>query len=300
VTAYEQLVWRTPLIDFPGYRGLRLKMESLQRGGSFKIRGAARRLDALTAEETRRGVVAASAGNHGIGVAAAGRALGIPVQVFVPTTAPEVKRNGITALGAEVIVQGENYQGAEDAAKRRANERGLAFISPFDDPWVMLGNGGALAEEILAEAPATKRIVCPVGGGGLVAGIADIVTSLGVAVVGVQPAGNCAMHQSLALGWALTRYDGDPTCAEACEGGVADSTFEVCKNQGVTTTLVDEESIKRAVARMYRLGFLVETSAAVALAGVFEGLIDPTPGTVVVVTGRNIDAERLDEILRTY
>jgi threonine dehydratase len=300
MSAYEELVRRTPLVDLPGFRGVRLKMESLQRTGSFKIRGACRRLDALTPDEARRGVVTASAGNHGLGVAAAGRALGVGVEVVVPETTPDMKKSGIAALGAEILVAGANYQGAEDTAKRRAAERGVAFISPFDDPWVMLGNGGMLAEEILADAPATKRIVVPVGGGGMIAGIADIVTGLGVGVVGVQPAGNCAMHQSLALGWALTRYDGDPTIAEGCEGGVAESTFEICKQHGVTTTLVDEDSIRRAVARMFRLGFVVEPSAAVAVAGIFEGAVEAAAGTVVVVSGANIDAERLDEILRSH
>src|SRR5262249_56289957 len=108
---------------------------------------------------------------------------------------------------------------------------------------VMLGKGGMLAEEILADSAAVKRIVVPVGGGGMVAGIADIVTGLGVSVVGVQPAGNCAMHQSLALGWALTTYDGDPTIADGLEGAVAGSAFEICKQHGATTTLVDEHAI---------------------------------------------------------
>ncbi len=299
MSAYEELVRRTPLVDLPGFRGVKVKLESLQRTGSFKIRGACRRLDAMTSDERRRGVVAASAGNHGLGVAAAGRALGLPVEVVVPETAPEIKRQGIAALGAHVVVDGAAYQEAEDAAKRRASLTGAVFVSPFDDPWIILGNGGSLAEEILADAPGTKRIVCPVGGGGMIAGIAEIVVSIGVAVVGVQPAGNCAMHQSLQLGWALTRYDGDPTIAEGCEGAVAESTFAICKEQGVTTTLVDEDAIRRAVARAYKLGFIVEPSAAVALAGIFEGAVEAAPGTVVVVTGGNIDADRLDAMLRS-
>jgi threonine dehydratase len=300
MSAYDRLVRRTPIIDLPGVPGVRLKMESLQRTGSFKIRGACRRLDALTADESRRGVVAASAGNHGLALAAAGRALGVHVEVVVPEGTPEVKRHGMEVLGADVVVEGTGYQQAEDAAHRRSKAQDTVYVSPFDDPWIMLGNGGAVAEEILATEPGTKRIVCPVGGGGMIAGIADVVTGLGVKVVGVQPSVNCAMHQSLALGWALTRYDGDPTIAEGCEGGVAESTFAICKERGVTTTVVDEDAIRRAVARMYRHGFIVEPSAAVALAAIFEEVIEAVPGTVVVVSGGNVDASRLDEIIGLY
>jgi threonine dehydratase len=300
VSAYDRLVRKTPIIDLPGVPGVRLKMESLQRTGSFKIRGACRRLDALTADEARRGVIAASAGNHGLALAAAGRALGVHVEVVVPEGAPEIKRRGIEVLGADVIVQGAGYQEAEDYAKKRCRAEDSVYVSAFDDPWIMLGNGGAVAEEILAAQPGTKRIVCPVGGGGMIAGIADVVSSLGVSVVGVQPSGNCAMHQSLMLGWALTRYDGDPTIAEGCEGGVAESTFAICKERGVTTTVVDEDAIRRAVARMYRLGFIIEPSAAVALAAIFEDTLEPCPGTIVVVSGGNVDASRLDEIIGLY
>jgi threonine dehydratase len=171
------------------------------------------------------------------------------------------------------------------------------FVSPFDDPLVMRGNGGLLAEEVLAEAPATRTLVCPVGGGGLVAGMAGAVAGRGVAVIGVQPEANCAMHDSLARGRALVRYDGGPTMAEGCEGGVAESTFAVCRDRGVMVRLVPEPAIARAVVRAYRSGLLVEPSAAVALAGVAEGVVPAVDGTVVVVSGRNLDEEKLDALL---
>src|SRR5262249_32664798 len=155
-------------------------------------------------------------------------------------------------------VAGADYQAAEDRARARAAETGAVFVSPFDDPEIMAGNGGELAAELLEQAPGTRRVVCPVGGGGLIAGIADAPGGRDIAVVGVQPAANCAMHESLALGRALVEYQGGPTLAEGCEGAVADSTFAVCRDRGVTTCTVSEDAIRSAVARAYRLGFVVE------------------------------------------
>ena len=289
------LVRRTPLVPLPGVPGVSLKLESLQRTGSFKIRGATLKLEALDAGERKRGVVAASAGNHGLGVAAVAQALGIRAEIFVPATAPEVKRRGIAAFGAEIVLAGNDYQAAEDAAHERAATSGAVYVSAYDDPLIMRGNGGTLAEEILAQAPGTRRILCPVGGGGLIAGMADALEGRSVDLIGVQPEVNCAMHESLKLGRALTRYEGGATLAEGCEGAVAESTFAICRDRGVAIRTVSESAIRRAVARAYRLGFVVEASAAVPLAYVFDA--GALPDSVVVVSGGNIDAELLDRLI---
>jgi threonine dehydratase len=295
------LVRHTPLVAFPGRDGVRAKLEQLQRTGSFKLRGAMLRLQALGADERRRGVVAASAGNHGLGVAAAARALGIRACVVVPATSPEVKRRGIAALGAEVIEGGAGYDDAEVTARRRAAERDAVFVSPYDDPWVQRGNGGTLAEELLADAPDVTQVVCPVGGGGLVGGLAEVLAPRGVAVVGVQPAANCAMYESLADGRARVTYAGRPTLAEGCEGAIAESTFALARRHGVRVVLVSEEAILRAMAFAYRRGgWIVEPSAAVAIAGVLEGVVPPSPRTVVVVSGGNADPDLLDRGLREF
>ncbi len=291
------MIRRTPIVPLAGSAGVSLKLESLQRTGSFKLRGATRKLASLSADERRRGVVTASAGNHGLGVAAAARELGIAATVLVSGQAAEVKRRGIAALGATVEVGGPDYQAAEDAARRRAAETGAVFVSAFDDPEVMRGNGGDLAVEILEQAPGTRRIVCPVGGGGMIAGIATAVAGRPVEVAGVQPEANCAMRDSLRLGRALVRYEGGATLAEGCEGAVAESTYAVCRDRGVGIVTVSEDGIRRAVARAYRLGLVVEPSAAVALAAFWDGALPAAPGTVVVVSGGNIDAALLDELL---
>ncbi len=287
----------TPLLDAPAL-GCALKLESLQRTGSFKLRGAATRIAAITDEERRRGVIAASAGNHGQGVALAARALGIKARVIVPSTTPRVKREAIAALGAELGVEGASYEQAEAHARALAGESGAIFVSPFDDDLVIEGNGRWLGEELLAQRPDTRTVVVPVGGGGLCSGLASVCAPRGVAVIGVQPATNCAMHDSLVAGRALTTYDGGATRCEGLEGPVAERTFRLVREHGVRVVLVDERAILAAIAFAWRaLGLLVEPSAAVGIAALREGLIAPSPSTVVVLTGSNVEPDLVDEAL---
>jgi threonine dehydratase len=306
VGAFEKLVRKTPLLRsallserFGGE--VWLKLECLQRTGSFKLRGACLRLDAMNEDERARGVIAASAGNHGLGIAAASRHLGIWAEIVAPTTSPRVKRDAIEGLGAEVVVWGASYDEAERVARQRAAKRNAVFVSPFDDDLVIRGNGFTLGEEIFAELSALGQIVCPVGGGGLVGGLAMALAPRGVKIMGVQPAGNCAMRRSLDLGRALIDYQGEPTLAEGCEGGVAERTYEMARSHRVSVVLVDEPAIRDAMAFAYReLGVVIEASAAVALAGVLQNAIRPIPGaaTVVVLSGGNVEPDLLDQILR--
>src|SRR6188768_301701 len=209
----------TPLIPAPAL-GRRtgadvwLKLENLQRTGSFKLRGAAARIAALALRvqagtEPKPRVIAASAGNHGLGVALAARAFDIDATVLVSAQTPEVKRAGIAALGARVEVGGATYDEAEAAARQRTTaDPGLVFVSAFDDDYVIAGNGGLLAREILAQLPDVQAIVAPVGGGGLAGGIGVEVVPRGIKLLGVSPEVNCAMKRSLDEGRAYTTYDG--------------------------------------------------------------------------------------------
>src|SRR5262245_57684603 len=159
---------RTPLVAAPALgQGVWLKLECLQRTGSFKLRGACAALATTPARE----IVCASAGNHGLGVALAARALDRRATVVVPKTTPAVKRDGIAALGAEVRVTGANYDLAEAAARALAAERGVTFVSAFDDEAVIFGNGQTTGEEIRAALPEVAQVVAPIGGGGLMAGL---------------------------------------------------------------------------------------------------------------------------------
>jgi threonine dehydratase len=304
----RRLLRVTPLVPAPAL-GRRtgadvwLKLENLQRTGSFKLRGAAARLAALAIEAAGappKRVVAASAGNHGLGLALAARAFGIDATVLVSAQTPEVKRAGIAALGAKVEVAGATYDEAEAVAKRRAaDDPDLVFVSAFDDDHVIAGNGGLLAREILAQLPDVQAIVVPVGGGGLAGGIGVEVVPRGIKVLGVSPEANCAMRRSLDEGRAFTTYEGGPTLAEGLEGAVSERTFAMARDYFPDIVLCSEVGIRQAIVYAYRtLGILCEASAAPALAALLDDAA-PVRGrrTVVVISGGNIEPDLLDQLL---
>ena len=296
----------TPLVPAPslGRRtgaDIWLKLENLQRTGSFKLRGAAARVAAIALEPgVSRKVITASAGNHGLGVALAARTFGVEATVLVSAQAPEFKRVGIAALGAKVEVGGATYDEAEAEARRRAEaDPGLVFVSAFDDDYVIAGNGGLLAREILAQLPDVQSIVVPVGGGGLAGGIGVEVVPRGIKILGASPESNCAMRRSLDEGRAYTTYDGGPTLAEGLEGAVSERTFAMARDYFPEIALCSELAIRSAIVYAYRtLGILCEASAAPAIAA----LLDDASAirgrrTVVVVTGGNIEPDLLDQLL---
>jgi threonine dehydratase len=298
----------TPLVPAPalGRRtgaDIWLKLENLQRTGSFKLRGAAARIAAVVlgaAAGERKRVVAASAGNHGLGVALAARTFGVDATVLVSAQTPEVKRAGIAALGAKVEVVGATYDEAEAAARgRAAADPGLVFVSAFDDDHVIAGNGGLLAREILAQLPDVQAIVVPVGGGGLAGGIGVEVVPRGIKILGASPAVNCAMRRSLDEGRAYTSYEGGPTLAEGLEGAVSERTFAMARDYVPDIALATEVQIREAIVYAYRtLGILCEASAAPALAVLLDDAsIIRGRRTVVVVSGGNIEPDLLDQLL---
>jgi threonine dehydratase len=310
----RRLLRVTPLVHAPAL-GRRvgadvwLKLESLQRTGSFKLRGAAARLCALALAHEGRGaggdpaparVITASAGNHGLGVAQAARHFGMAATVLVSALAPENKRAAIAALGADLEVVGDNYEQAEDEARRRAAaDPTLTFVSPFDDDHVIAGNGGLLARELLAQLPDIEAVICPVGGGGLAGGLGVELVPRGIRLLGVSPEANCAMKRSLEEGKAFTRYDGGPTLAEGLEGGVSERTFRMAQDYCPDIALVSELGIRKAIVYAYRtLGLTIEASAAVPLAALLEGTLPlPSRRVVLIITGGNIEPDLLDQLL---
>lgn len=291
---------RTPLERAPqlGER-VWVKRETEQHTGSFKVRGALAALTAYRDEVQRRGAVAASAGNHGLGMAYAARALGVSVRIYVPATAARVKVDGIRALGAEIVeVEGVGYDGAEDAALRDAAATGARFVSPYDDPHVACGNGGTIGLELLDALPECAAIITPVGGGGLLLGLdaARTARSSKARLVGVQSEASPAMVLSLARGRAIERYDAPiSTLAEGLEGGVARTTFAHVQALRATTLVTVSEQDIAAAMRFARdaIGLVIEGSAAVGVAFAraharhFEGEV------IVLLTGRNVDDGRL-------
>jgi threonine dehydratase len=292
--AARRLCRRTPLVR-AAELGCWLKLESLQATGSFKLRGASVKLARLGGV---RRVVAASAGNHGLGVALAARALGLGATVVVPHAAAKVKQAGIASLGTEVIVEGLEYDEAERFARVLAEKRGDAFVSPFDDEDVIDGNGRWLAEELFDDRPSLARVVVPIGGGGLVGGIGEVLAPRGVHVIGVQPRANCAMQESLTVGRAQTHYVGGATICEGLAGAISERTFTLARAHLGEIVLVDDQDVLTAMAWAYRtLGLVVEPSAAVGIAAARLGLIPVDDRTAIVVTGSNVDPDVLDRAL---
>ncbi len=277
-----------------------VKRDDLQTTGSFKVRGALTRLAYIERYQSRAGVITASHGNHGKGVAWAAAQLGIVATVVVPRDTPNVKCEGIRKLGAELIIHDQaGYDAAEVRAKRLADERNAIFVSAFDDPLVQAGNGGTLGLEILAQLPHVERVLIPVGGGGLATGMALTIHASHplVEIVGAQSTASPAMARSLRDGFPHLTWPPAPTLAEGLEGGVAASTFEACRVHVPVIHEVGEAAIAEAMGIAWRtLGVALEGSAAVTLAAILDGLVTPDLGTVVVFTGSNVDHTQLETL----
>lgn len=300
MSARETPLLRCPALEAEQGGRIFLKLECLQRTGSFKLRGALRALAALSEAQRSAGVVTASAGNHGAGLACAAGLFGLSAIVVVPERTPDNKLERMRGLGAQVRVQGADYDASEVLARTLAKETGATFVSAFDDDQVLAGNGGSLGAELWRQCPDLSQVIVPVGGGGLIAGMANELAPRGVAVQGAQPANNCAMYDSLQLGRALCEYQGETTVAEGCEGAVCERTYEIVARHGLTIGRASEEGILEAVAILYReCGVVAETSAAVPIAALREGSlrVAGAGSTVVVISGGNIDDKALDEIL---
>jgi threonine dehydratase len=304
----EHIVVRTPLTHSPELSALAgadvwLKEEQRQHTGSFKLRGAYNALASLTEQERARGVVASSAGNHGLGLAHAARALGVRATVFVPATAPAVKRDGILALGAEVDATYPDYDAAHHAAEAFAAAEGRRFVNPCAGESLLAGQG-TVALEILEALPEVRTMIVPVGGGGLLGGIAALVRAEAPAVriVGAQSDQTDAMARSLAAGRRAAGRRVDvpvpPTLADGLAGQIDDVGFAIGQFALDEITTVTEDEIADAIAWLARAhAARVEGSGAVAVAAVRGGHVRALLGPVaVVVSGGNIDVARWDAI----
>ena len=299
--------------DRTGRTRVWLALECLQVTGSFKARGALAALAAL--REKSRGpihIVAASAGNHGAGVAYAARVLGVSATVVVPKSAPRAKRDRIAACGAEVrLAASIHYDDAEAEALALAAREGLPFVSAYDDLDVLAGNGGSLGFEIaraLGRVP--DAVVVPFGGGGLASGMAcALATDEGETpgsaamprrVWGVQSDACPAMAQSLETGVAIEKMGAEETLADGLEGGISARAFARAASVVAGVGVVTEAAISDALAFAAReVGLVLEGSAACALAPALLGLPPQVAGgdVVFVLTGRNVDRAVLDKAL---
>ena len=297
-------VHRTPLV---GSRTLServgapvyLKCENLQKTGAFKVRGALHRLLTLEPEARDRGVVTISAGNHAQAVAWAASAAGVPSVVVMPEHASRTKAEASREYGAEVILHGTAAQAFERAFEI-ADERAMTFVHPFDDPEVVAGHGSC-GLEIVEELPDVATVVVPVGGGGLLSGIATAIATVrpGVAVWGVEPEGAPGMTRSLEAGEAV-HLDAVDTLADGLGAPMAGKlNFELVREHARGVVLVDDDEIVAAMRLLLeRTKLLAEPGGAAGLAALLEGRIPLEDGPVaVVLSGGNVDLSLLGRLL---
>ncbi|HEX8317826.1 threonine ammonia-lyase [Longimicrobium sp.] len=296
-------VRRTPLERSAWLSGIartdvHLKLENLQRTGSFKLRGAYNAIASLPPARRARGLVTASAGNHGQGVALAASLIGIRPVVFVPAAAPETKKRRIARFGADLREVEGGWDETAAAAEEHAAATGAWYVHAFSDPAVVAGQG-TVGLEIVEDLPGVKTIIVPVGGGGMIGGVGVFARAVGgIRVVGVQTDETTGMHASLAAGSLASPAYG-PTLCEGLSGDVDERSLALAREVVDDLVLVSEASVRRAVRALYvEEGLVAEGSAAVAAAALMEGAVPGLEGPVaLVLTGGNLDARRLAEIL---
>jgi len=278
-----------------------LKLENWQKTGSFKVRGAINKVASLTEEEKAKGLVTASAGNHALGVAYAAQAWGnVPTTVFVPVNAPASKLKKLEEFECDVRLAGNFYDEAHHAAEDFERLHGATYIHAYDDPLTIAGQG-TVGLEIMQDLPQADAVLVPVGGGGLIAGIAVAAKAINpqVRIIGVQPEASPAAYLSLRNGRPYEEYDVAPTISDGLAGGFGRLPFEVAAHLIDEVVLVSEEETRTAVFALLELAQLVvEGSGAVGIAALLAGKVSLAGKKVVaVLSGANIDASLLFEIM---
>ncbi|TYP51576.1 threonine ammonia-lyase [Thermosediminibacter litoriperuensis] len=293
------LVHNTTFSEMSG-NNVYLKMENLQKTGSFKLRGAYNKIAHLTEEEKRRGVIASSAGNHAQGVALGATSYGIKSTIVMPKHAPLSKVSATKKYGAEVVLHGNVYDEAYAMAKKIQEETGATFIHPFNDPLVIAGQG-TIGLEIIEDLPETDVIVVPIGGGGLISGVAFAAKSVkpDVKVIGVQTSNMPSMAVSISKK-TITTVEGVPTIAD----GIAvktpgDLTFEMVQKYVDDIVTVDEDEIANAILLLLERAKVVsEGAGAVAVAAILNRMNGiKNKRVVAVVSGGNIDVNILARVI---
>jgi len=274
-----------------------LKLEDLQHTGAFKIRGALHRLLRLDPAVRSRGVLTASAGNHGQGVAYAARLLGVPAWVVVPEGVPLTKLTAIQRTGAEAIVEGRDYEAAHAIALRLADKKRVTYVHAFDDADVIAGQG-TVALEMLEDQPSLDVVVVPVGGGGLLAGCGVVTKARGVRLVGAQSDGAPAFTRSFAAR-RVTTAPARTIADGIAVGEPAESTLELALASAEEVRTVTDEQIARALLLLLeRHKVLAEPAGAAALAAVLESERPLGERLGVVISGGNIDPNMLGKVIQ--
>ena len=299
--ALEGIARKTPLDPAPKFgANVYIKSENLQLTGAFKLRGAYNKIRSLTPEERERGVIACSAGNHAQGIALSAAKQGIRSIICMPAGAPISKVEATRNYGAEVVLVPGVYDDAAREAERLTQEHGYTFAHPFNDPYVIAGQG-TIGLEILEQLPEVEQVVVPIGGGGLISGVAMAVKTLkpSCRVIGVQAAGAASMYASRRAGRPV-ELDGVATIAD----GIAvkkpgDLTFALCQKYVDEIVTVNEDEISSAILALMEVQKTVaEGAGATPVAAVMFGRVDTTRlKTVCLVSGGNVDVTTLSRII---
>ena len=295
----EGSIERTPLIESEvSDQKIWLKCECLQAGGAFKLRGASNRLLQLSEEDRRRGVVAFSSGNHARGVAIAARRLGIHAIIVMPSDAPAVKVDWTRGEGAEIIFYDRYRESREAIAAKISEESGATVVPSFDDPHIVAGQG-TVGIEILEQMPEPpRRIIVPCGGGGLASGIALACPDAEIVIV--EPEGWDDMRRSLELGEIVpVSSDAPLTLCDALQTPrVSPITFGILQQRGAKALTASEASVREAIRWAWDTHkLIVEPGGAIALAALLSGQVEPAQGTIVVLSGGNVDPALHAEIV---
>jgi threonine dehydratase len=302
----EGVAHRTPLLtsatlDRHCAARVVLKGEPLQRSGSFKFRGAYNRLSVLSPAAREAGVVAFSSGNHGAAVALAAKLLGVEAVVVVPSTGSAAKLAAIEAYGAELRRYDPEIESREDVAAKIAAERGMTIIRPFDDYDIMAGQG-TVGLELAEQSPDLKRVLVPIGGGGLAAGVSTALKGLmpAVSVIGVEPVRADDTRRSLLAGRRVSIPEPDTIADGLRAREPGELTFEVNSRLLDDVVTVSEDAIIEAMRFCFtRLKLVVEPSGAVALAALLSSVVGALGRTGVVLSGGNIAPEDFSTLLRS-
>lgn len=275
-----------------------LKLEHVNPTHSFKVRGAFNAMLSLDEAAQARGIVTASSGNHAQALAYGASLFGLGAKIVMPTHTPQRKVNGTRRFGAEVVLHGDYYDYAEEHARQLEQTEGRTFVSPYNDPLIVAG-AGTCGLEIIQQNPAIERVLVPVGGGGLIAGISTAMRAINPAIeiIGVNVLASPAMHNAL-HGTDLPQIP--ETLAEALSGEIEGTlTIDLCRQNVDRIVLVDEAETAEAMRwLLHQQGWLIEGGAAVGVAAILSGKV-PADGkaTAVVLTGSNIDAATLEQVL---
>jgi threonine dehydratase len=299
----DYILENTPLIGLEGLGNdsIYLKLENLQVTGSFKIRGAANKLVKLASSRNPRGIITASAGNHGQAIAMCALKLGMKATIVCPETTPRVKINKIRQFHPELVLHGAIYDEAEEYAQRLAKEKAMEYVSPYNDPDVIAGQG-TIGLEIANRLKDLGAVIVPVGGGGLISGIAVAIKTLSprTEVIGVQSEASPSMYESFLAGRQI-----DTTVEDSIADGLSGNfeqgsiTLELIRKFVDRMVLVKEASLHKAIRLLWERGQIVEGSGGAPVAALLENptLIPAGRKGVLVLSGANIDFEKLREII---